>query len=361
MKRLDYSNCTCISRHRWLLLALFISLLLHLLLVAEFAFELPFLHDDDAETTTLQATLVQPPPATPEISPAPKARLPQKKAPPRHQPNKMPEPLPPTEEVMAATAEPVTPMFPANGITDTSPAGESMDAYSNGNGEAAMALATDAEMQKTIFRRVETEFEVKRGSDTSAVGITTITYIRQQDGKYSLTSKTKAKGFVSLFFGNLVQISEGSITEQGLRPDVYTYHYGSSDRKLQRAAFNWEAGALQLHSSKGDRTVDLPTGTQDFLSFMYQFMFSPPLENMRISMTNGKKIDTYDYSFEGEENLQTLIGALNTVHLQRSSSDEEKTEIWLATEYQYLPVKIRKTEKDGMVIEQLVTRLHTEL
>jgi hypothetical protein len=77
-------------------------------------------------------------------------------------------------------------------------------------------------------------------------------------------------------------------------------------------------------------------------------------------MTNGKRLRTYAYSFEGEETITTKLGELKTIHLLKGSGDEEKTEIWLATDYQYLPVKIRKTEKDGTVIEQVVTNILTK-
>ena len=71
---------------------------------------------------------------------------------------------------------------------------------------------------------------------------------------------------------------------------------------------------------------------------------------MQLNITNGKKVGVYDYSFEGEEVISTKMGELNTVHLLRSSAEKEKTtELWLALDYQYVPVKIRETEKDGKV------------
>jgi hypothetical protein len=156
-----------------------------------------------------------------------------------------------------------------------------------------------------------------------------------------------------------VQKSEGTVTDEGLRPDFYSYQYGTSAKKSQTANFDWEKRLLTMRNAKGESSVKLADGTQDFLSFMYQFMFTPPLENLQITMTNGKKLRTYNYTFEGEETIISKFGELKTIHLLKSSDDDEKTEIWLATEYQYLPVKIRKTEKDGTVIEQLISKLST--
>jgi hypothetical protein len=78
-------------------------------------------------------------------------------------------------------------------------------------------------------------------------------------------------------------------------------------------------------------------------------------------MTNGKNLRTYAYSFEGEEMIDTKFSRhLKTVHLVKTGSEEDKTEIWLATDYKYLPIKIRKTEKDGTTVEQIMTNISTD-
>lgn len=219
--------------------------------------------------------------------------------------------------------------------------------------------STQTEPEKTVYSHVETEFEVMRGANTSAAGVTKIIFNIDENKRYSIISTTEAKGLVSLFFGDLIQKSEGNVTENGLKPDFYSYQYGNDEKKSQTANFNWSNGVLHMHTYKGDSTANLVAGTQDFLSFMYQFMFAPALETMQITMTNGKRLRTYTYSFEGEETISTKLGELKTIHLLKGSSDEDKTEIWLAVDYQYLPVKIRKTEKDGTVIEQIVANIRT--
>ncbi len=93
---------------------------------------------------------------------------------------------------------------------------------------------------------------------------------------------------------------------------------------------------------------------------MYQFMFTPPLESNAINITNGKTLRNYNYHFEGEEIIYSKFGALNAIHLIKSSANnEEKTELWLATDYKNLPIKIRKTEKNGSIIEQVITQINT--
>lgn len=222
-------------------------------------------------------------------------------------------------------------------------------------------VLTDTEMEAIPppYQYVETEFEVRRGGDASAAGTTRSTFSIDKNGAYQISSSTEAKGLTSLFFEPLVQKSKGIVTENGLTPNFFSYEYGKN--KTQSASFAWSDGILLLHNAKGDKTEKLIPGTQDLLSFTYQFMFKPPLESMQITMTNGKNLRTYTYSFEGEEVISTKLGELKTVHLLKSGSDEEKTELWLGLDYQYLPVKIRKTEKNGSVIEQIITNISTEI
>lgn len=211
------------------------------------------------------------------------------------------------------------------------------------------------------YKYVETEFEVRRGNDTSAVGMARIVFNLDKNGTYILTSQTQAKGLASLFFDTLTQKSEGIVTDKGLIPSYYSYQYGIDTKKSQSARFAWSEGKLLMHSAKGDKTEDLSAGTQDFLSFMYQFMFAPPLENTEITMTNGKKLGTYTYSFQGEDKITSKLGEIDTIHLLKNGDEDEKIELWLGIDYQYLPVKIRKTEKDGSFIDQTVSSIYTAL
>ena len=53
-------------------------------------------------------------------------------------------------------------------------------------------------------------------------------------------------------------------------------------------------------------------------------------------------------------------------HISRTGQEDAKDDLWLAidklaTDKEYLPIKIRKTEKDGSVIEQIVTRINTDI
>lgn len=352
-----------LMQHKMLLLAAAGSILLHIAFLSEFSISLPQLVDD---SQTLDMHLVQQKTSQTSIQPAGKTSLPQPEHnAPEHSAPKASAAPPPLAEDIPAPA-------PANAVSqiedkalntpaDTEQAGNEPPKTISDTAETAEISQTEEAPAQPVYRHVETEFEVLRGGSTSAAGVSKIVFNIDANGHYSIISTTQAKGLASLFFGNLTQKSEGTVSEGGLKPNFYSYQYGSDASKSQTANFDWANNILHMHSANGDSSAKLVAGTQDFLSFMYQFMFTPPLDSMQITMTNGKRLRTYTYSFEGEDAVTTKLGDLKTIHLLKSSGDEEKTEVWLASDYQYLPVRIRKTEKDGSVIEQIAAAIKTSV
>lgn len=212
-------------------------------------------------------------------------------------------------------------------------------------------------LNENAYRYVETEFDVRTEIDGEPEGAAKIVFDLSDDKQYKLTSVIKPHGLAALIVSDLLQTSAGQVTESGLQPTDYLYQYGDKVDKTYSAKFDWLNKTVSLTTAKGTKTEEITEGTQDLLSFMYQFMYVAPLERMQINIATGKKLASYDYSFSGEENINTPIGQIKTIHiLHQSEHSDEKTELWLAVDYQYLPVKIRKIEKNGKVYE-LVARL----
>jgi hypothetical protein len=252
----------------------------------------------------------------------------------------------PLKELIAAPVEPV-PVEPM-------PL-EPVDATS----QALDANAVEEPAMPEPYSAVETTFDVFMNDESTRVGTALIRYETLAESKYQLTWEVKATGLLGLVYPNLVQTSQGNVSDTGLQPQLYMYQFGNKADKTYEARFNWSDKMLTLKTAKGEKHSDVSDNAQDFLSFMYQFMFVPPLSNMQMTLTNGKKVAVYDYAFEGEETLKLPFGEIKTYHIKHAKTDsEDKTELWLAMDYQYLPVKIRKTEKDGTVIEQVATVLN---
>lgn len=314
-----------------LLWAILISLILHLLLAGWWHVLLPNL---DFSKHVIEAELAPVPPKKP-------APLPKKRVAKRVAKKVLPQPSNSQIASSAPVAEPAYVPAPMIGEDDRPP-------Y-----EEPKALPPP--------NYVETEFEVKRTGFGS--GKARYRFDLVGEGHYRLQSEIQAVGIASLAFsGKRIETSIGSVTEYGLRPDSYRYEIFSKPEKFQSADFDWVNHKLTLTTAKHNETLDLPEDTQDFLSFMYQFMFVPPLDRMQHTLTNGKTLHTIDYLFVSEDALTTKFGNLNTMHIAKSSGDaDEKTELWLAVDYRFIPVKILKIAKDGSGYELLVTRIDTDI
>ncbi len=49
-------------------------------------------------------------------------------------------------------------------------------------------------------------------------------------------------------------------------------------------------------------------------------MFTPPLNQIQLVITNGKQVKTYHYLFEGEEEIKTKLGTLRTLHISKAAA-----------------------------------------
>lgn len=218
--------------------------------------------------------------------------------------------------------------------------------------EAPILLPELAEISYTIYK----------GRDGFAVGRAEHTWKR--DGRhYTITQVAEASGIFSLIAsGRHVQISQGEVTPTGLRPDSYWVQRGQSVDKTDSAHFDWQAMRLTFGSSGDTQSVKLPVGAQDLLSFLYQLALDPPQSgSTQLYITNGRKLDNYGYQSLEEEILEIPLGRIKSLHIGKlRQAGEENTEIWLATEYHYLPVKIRHTDKQGGVIEQTATAIKVQ-
>ena len=376
------------SNFKRLCLALFASIILHALLFGGFDFSLPSLNKEmhviEARIQMPKAVVkqVETPKPQETITPEPPPK-PVKEAKPKIEPEPVvkPEPLVESEQIVESEPilQPETELVPlvepivenaTPVVAEATPAPNPEPPPANSLPEQALPVPEPAPepqpvdtgliINENAYQYVETDFDVRTAIDGSAVGKATITYNLTDGRNYQLKWLTEGRGLAALIFPDLLQTSEGVLTKAGLQPNQYFYQFGNKADKTRSASFDWPGKIITLQTSKGTQTVDLDDGTQDLLSFMYQFMFVAPLQTMQIPIATGKKLARYDYSFEGEKNLNIKIGELKTIHIVHSGGEsDEKTELWLAIDYQYIPVKIRKIEKNGDVVEMVATRINT--
>ena len=185
------------------------------------------------------------------------------------------------------------------------------------------------------------------------------TYQRDQD-RYSLVSTTRATGLFALFRpGKITISSSGLIGVQGLRPLAAAVEHERNARDNRLAELDWNAGKLTL-IHQGQRTImELPDGTQDRLSAMYQFMFLP-LQSPALAfrMINGGYLLSLDFAVAPGPLLKTPAGEFATLYLDNQAQAlKERTELWLATQRHNLPCKMVITDAEGGKITQILRKL----
>jgi hypothetical protein len=338
-------------------IAVCVSAILHAFLFSSFDFKLPNFKDDiypiEARIQIVRSVASQ-------LEKTKKEAIKPKPA-----PVKSPKPVeaPKLEEVAEPEKITDSPLEPAPNLATVVEGSISQQLDENAGSQVASETQPSdmsVVVNENTYQYVETDFDVRTEVDGSAQGRAKITYEVVEGSLYSLSFLVEPKGFFTLFVSNLLQTSKGQLTSSGLQPNSYSYQYGDNADKTRTANFDWQSKKLNLITSKITKTEELPDGTQDLLSFMYQFMYVAPLQKMQIPIATGKKLDIYDYSFEGEEVIKLPIGETKTIHILHSGSDiEEKTDLWLALDYQHLPVKIRKIEKNGRLYEFVATRIST--
>ncbi len=202
--------------------------------------------------------------------------------------------------------------------------------------------------------RAQLTFAVNKGTSDFQIG-ETIQTMEIEDGHYVLQSVTRTVGVAKLFKSyQLTQYSSGSYTpEIGLQPEHF-FEERAEQSGTQRNTMEFDHAAQLAHFSQGGE-IALPADTQDILSILYQFPPVHGVDTVAIFVSNGKKIESYQFEVAYEQATATPLGALHTVHLSKiHTKNEEGLEIWLAQEYRLFPVKMRIIERNGEVSAEII-------
>ena len=183
-----------------------------------------------------------------------------------------------------------------------------------------------------------------------------------QNGKqYRVQSITKGVGIYALM-GERKLTSIGAVTKAGLKPSHFELRQGRNDNKTLIADFDWAKNTLTMQKKDEKFTEKLEAGTQDLASYSYQFMFNPPIkDDVKVIMTTGKKLITYQYKIIARANLTLAKGTYKTVKLSNEAATGQDTkQLWLAQDQFYLPVRYQLTDDDDNNYEQTLTKIHVE-
>lgn len=334
-------------------IAICISVLLHALVLWGPNVQLPH---SNSLLPPLTARLEKLPSVPVQLKPKPRPKQKHKISPPpqvKAEAEPVPQAAPVEEPQPAASALAAAGAVAETGATaaSTPPAAET----------PAQPEADNAVERPPLPRRAQLTFAANKGTSDFKIGEVRHT-LEIDDGHYVLQSVTETVGLAKIIKNyKLTQYSSGSYSKEGLKPEqFFEERINGSDTQRNTVEFDHATGHARF-SQSGE--VLLPPDTQDILSILYQF---PPLahaETVTIFVSNSRKIERYEFDIAANEDIQTAMGTLHTLHLRkRHGPNEEGLEVWLALEYRLFPVKMRIIEKDGEISgEVVITDIRAEL
>lgn len=173
---------------------------------------------------------------------------------------------------------------------------------------------------------------------------------RNQGDSYSARLRYSAFGIAR------VQTSQGRITDTGLAPERFSDKY----RSEVAAHFNYDQHKVTFSANTPD--APLLAGAQDRLSVLLQLgglLASEPTRyasgsTFTVQTVGARSADTWLFTFILSETLQLPGGTLQTLRLERLPREpyDQKVEVWLSPDLDYLPVRIRITEANGDTADQ---------
>jgi len=158
----------------------------------------------------------------------------------------------------------------------------------------------------------------------------------------------------------LLGASVGTVTESsefrwdGTRifPLLYRYSQTGLSRREEAIDFDWSALSALSTLDSETWTLPLQDGVQDKLSYSQSIghdLGHRGLPEITYRVADGDEVEEQLYRVSTEEVLDTPLGALNTVKIERvrSGDSQRRTTVWLAIDWHYLLVKLEQVNGSG--------------
>lgn len=184
--------------------------------------------------------------------------------------------------------------------------------------------------------------------------------IKLSENRYSLRNTIAAE----LFGERLAELDERSefLWQDGrVIPQSYSYIQSGVSKSVEQVEFDWENNIA--FSKEDDESWQIPIehGVLDKLAYQLQIreLIKRAAETeFHFQVVDTDEIDAHHYRIVGEEVLETNLGGLNTVRVERvrKDSDSRSTVIWLATDWDYLLVGLEQINGAGRTVELVLLR-----
>lgn len=114
---------------------------------------------------------------------------------------------------------------------------------------------------------------------------------------------------------------------------------------VDRIQFDWKTAKATYFRKNKQNIISLIPGSLDDMSYQAQLR-QDLIENkhaLTYTLVEKHKLSTLKFRRDGEESLKTPLGTIKTLRLKTvRDNNKRETWIWMAPQWQYLPVKIKQ-------------------
>ncbi|MCI0401694.1 MAG: DUF3108 domain-containing protein [Gammaproteobacteria bacterium] len=194
------------------------------------------------------------------------------------------------------------------------------------------------------------------------VGEMTRTLAAADNGEYIFQSLSQTTGLAALFYKvRVFEETRWTYAGHEIHPSAYQYHQ-SRWNKVRNVSLEYDWVTREIRGTNGDTPWQLPLRPNIFDELLYQYVLMQDLQagkrNLSYQIVAGGIIKTYDITLLGEEVIDTPVGKLRTLKLQRQKpGSHRKTTVWCSTKLHYLAVRLEQVDDDGKVSTILIEKL----
>ena len=159
----------------------------------------------------------------------------------------------------------------------------------------------------------------------------------------------------SMMVASITEKSTFDYSSGQFRPQSYSYNRGGlgSSKKDAELSFDWKTKRIVNKSTSQPIAVPLDAKLLD--KSTYQMALQADVADGHKTMTykvlDGDKVDTYHFKVLSEEAVDTKVGKLKAIKVERirDAKDEAKrqTTLWLAKNWNYMLIALTQEEKGG--------------
>ncbi len=197
----------------------------------------------------------------------------------------------------------------------------------------------------------------------SALGNATVKLSAAGNSRWELSSDTIGTGIAAIAG---VEIFERSVLRWNAgRPETIDYSFNQKagfKNKQRSIRVNPQSKSIDSRDRDKSYTLKYQAGVLDRHAVtvaVMQDLAQGKNGDLLYPVADRDELQTHLYRVVGNEKMQTSMGTLNSVKVQRirESANGKTTTLWLGSDKQFVPLRIEQREADGDVIEMRITGL----